>query len=96
VGLGQVPSLPLARREPVEGLPKTGGSMGREESGNASIPAPGDGAGESRGGAAPGPRTRETVFEAEAILQTRVAVEAEAGEARSPTPVRGGKEGEKT
>jgi hypothetical protein len=48
------------------------------------------------GGAAPGPRTRETVFEAEAILQTRVAVEAEAGEARSPTPVRGGKEGEKT
>jgi len=40
---------------------------------------------------APGPRTRETVCEAEATLQTRVAVEAEAGEARSPTPVRGGK-----
>jgi hypothetical protein len=36
------------------------------------------------GGAVPGPRTRETVFE------------AEAGEARSPTPVRGEKEGEKT
>jgi len=51
---------------------------------------------ENFGGAAPGPRTRETVCEAEAILQTRVAVEAEAGEARSPTPVRGGKEGEKT
>ena len=56
--------------------------MGREENGAASIPAPGDRAGESRGGAAPGPRTRETVFE------------AEAGEARSPTPVRGGKGGE--
>jgi len=37
---------------------------------------------ENFGGAAPGPRTRETVCEAEAILQTRVAVEAEAGEAR--------------
>jgi hypothetical protein len=95
-GAGDLPSLPLARRESVEGLSRKGESMGREESGNASIPAPGDGAGESRGGAAPGPRTRETVFEAEAILQTRVAVEAEAGEARSPTPVRGGKEGEKT
>jgi hypothetical protein len=34
--------------------------MGREESGNASIPAPGDGAGESEGGAAPGPQRRET------------------------------------
>jgi hypothetical protein len=34
--------------------------MGREESGNASIPAPGDGAGESRGGAAPGSKGRET------------------------------------
>ena len=33
--------------------------MGREESGNASIPAPGDGA-EVKGGAAPGPRRRET------------------------------------
>jgi hypothetical protein len=34
--------------------------MGREESGNASIPAPGDGAGESEGGAAPGSKGRET------------------------------------
>jgi len=34
--------------------------MGREESGTASIPAPGDGAGESRGGAAPGSKGRET------------------------------------
>jgi hypothetical protein len=96
VGLGDLPSLPLARREPVEGLPKTGENMGRRRTGSASIPAPGDGVGMGEGGAVPGPRTRETVFEAEAILQTRVAVEAEAGEARSPTPVRGGKEGEKT
>jgi hypothetical protein len=34
--------------------------MGREGSGTASIPAPGDGAGESRGGAAPGSKGRET------------------------------------
>jgi hypothetical protein len=34
------------------------------------------------GGAAPGPRTRETADEAEATLKTRVAAEAEAGEAR--------------
>jgi hypothetical protein len=44
--------------------------------------------------AAPGPWTRETVCEAEATLQKRVAVEAEAGEVRSPTPVRGGGKGE--
>jgi hypothetical protein len=84
VGLGDLPSLPLARREPVEGLPKTGENMGRRRTGSASIPAPGDGVGMVEGGAVPGPRTRETVFE------------AEAGEARSPTPVRGEKEGEKT
>jgi hypothetical protein len=47
------------------------------------------------GGAAPGPKTRETVGEAEAALQTGVAAEAEAGEARSPTPVREGGKGVK-
>jgi hypothetical protein len=36
------------------------------------------------------PRRRETVCEAEAA-HSRAAAEAEAGEARSPTPVRGGK-----
>jgi hypothetical protein len=59
-GAGGLPSLPLARREPVEGLSKTGESMGREGSGTVSIPAPGDGVGESEGVAAPGPRRRET------------------------------------
>jgi hypothetical protein len=34
--------------------------MGREGSGTVSIPAPGDGVGESEGVAAPGPRRRET------------------------------------
>jgi hypothetical protein len=34
--------------------------MGRRRTGNASIPAPGDGAGESEGGAAPGSKGRET------------------------------------
>jgi hypothetical protein len=34
--------------------------MGRKRTGTASIPAPGDGAGESRGGAAPGSKGRET------------------------------------
>jgi hypothetical protein len=34
--------------------------MGRRRTGTASIPAPGDGAGESEGGAAPGPQRRET------------------------------------
>jgi hypothetical protein len=34
------------------------------------------------GGAAPGPRTRETADEAEVTLRERVAVEAEAGETR--------------
>jgi hypothetical protein len=34
--------------------------MGRRRTGNASIPAPGDGAGESWGGAAPGSKGRET------------------------------------
>jgi hypothetical protein len=34
--------------------------MGRKRTGTASIPAPGDGAGESEGGAAPGPQRRET------------------------------------
>jgi hypothetical protein len=41
----------------VEGLPKTGENMGREESGNASIPAPGDGVGMVEGGAVPGQLT---------------------------------------
>ena len=59
MGLGRVPSLPLARREPVEGLSRKGESMGREENGAASIPAPGDGA-EVKGGAAPGSKGRET------------------------------------
>ena len=45
VGLGRVPSLPLARREPVEGLPKTGENTGREGSGTSPIPAFGDGVG---------------------------------------------------
>jgi hypothetical protein len=35
------------------------------------------------GGAAPGPRTRETADEAEATLKPRVAAEAEAGEIRA-------------
>ena len=35
------------------------------------------------GGAAPGPRTRETADEAEATLSQRVAAEAEAGEVRA-------------
>jgi hypothetical protein len=34
------------------------------------------------GGAAPGPRTRETADEAEVTLRERVAAEAEAGETR--------------
>jgi hypothetical protein len=55
------------------------------------VPAPGSRGGKTSGVAAPGPRTRETAAEAEAALQTGVAVEAEAGEARSPTPVREGK-----
>jgi hypothetical protein len=59
VGLGRVPSLPLARREPVEGLSRKGGSMGREGSGTSPIPAFGDGVGVLEG-AAPGPRRRET------------------------------------
>jgi hypothetical protein len=59
VGLGDLPSLPLARREPVEGLPKTGENMDREESGTSPIPAFGDGVGVLEG-AAPGPRRRET------------------------------------
>jgi hypothetical protein len=56
-GAGDLPSLPLARRESVEGLPKTGENMGREGSGNASIPAPGDGVGMVEGGAVPGQLT---------------------------------------
>jgi hypothetical protein len=35
------------------------------------------------GGAAPGPRTRETADEAEVTLRERVAAEAEAGEIRA-------------
>jgi hypothetical protein len=46
------------------------------------VSAPGSRGGKSSGVAAPGPWTRETVCEAEATLQKRVAVEAEAGEAR--------------
>jgi hypothetical protein len=57
------------------------------------VSAPGSRGGKSSGVAAPGPWTRETVCEAEATLQKRVAVEAEAGEVRSPTPVRGGGKG---
>jgi hypothetical protein len=58
-------------------------------------PIPGTPRGDkSYGRGAPAPRTRETVCEAEAALQKRVAVEAEAGEVRSPTPVRGGGKGE--
>jgi hypothetical protein len=46
-------------------------------------PVPGTPRGDkSYGRGAPAPRTRETVCEAEATLQKRVAVEAEAGEAR--------------
>jgi hypothetical protein len=40
------------------------------------------------GGAAPGPKGREAVCEAEATLSRRVAAEAEAGKATSPTPSR--------
>jgi hypothetical protein len=58
------------------------------------VSAPGGRGGKSSGVAAPGPRTRETVVEAEAA-HSRVAAEAEAGEARSPTPVRGGGKGVK-
>jgi hypothetical protein len=54
------------------------------------VPASRSRGGKTSGVAAPGPRTRETVVEAE-VTQTRVAAEAEAGEARSPTPVREGK-----
>jgi hypothetical protein len=43
--------------------------------------APGSRGGKTLGGPAPGSRRRGTVCEAEATLQTRVAVEAEAGEA---------------
>jgi hypothetical protein len=35
------------------------------------------------GGAAPGPRTRETADEAEVTFRERVAAEAEAGEVRA-------------
>ena len=38
------------------------------------------------GGAAPGPRTRETADEAEATLSRKVAAEAEAGKTTGPTP----------
>jgi hypothetical protein len=58
-------------------------------------PAPGSRGGESSGGAAPGPRTRGTVGEAEAALVWRAAAEAEAGEAKSTTPVREGEKGVK-
>jgi intein-encoded DNA endonuclease-like protein len=46
------------------------------------VSAPGSRGGKSSGVAASGPWTRETVCEAEATLQKRVAVEAEAGETR--------------
>jgi hypothetical protein len=58
-GAGDLPSLPLARREPVEGLSRKGENMDREGSGTSPIPAFGDGVGVLEG-AAPGPRRRET------------------------------------
>ncbi len=55
--------LPLARREPVEGFPEEVRVTSRVEMGTAPIPAPRDGA-EELGGAAPGPRGRETGYAA--------------------------------
>jgi hypothetical protein len=56
-------------------------------------PVPGTPRGDkSYGRGAPAPRTRETVCEAEATLQKRVAVEAEAGEARKSHACPRGKE----
>ena len=85
-------------REPVEG-PREG--LGDESVGEihvrtspVEVPALGSRGGKTSGGAAPGPRTRETVYEVEATLVWRVAAEAEAGEARSPSSVREGKGGE--
>jgi hypothetical protein len=60
------------------------------------VPAPGSRGGKTSGVAAPGQKTRETVVEAEAA-HSRVAAEAEAGEARKShaCPVReGGERGE--
>ena len=44
----------------MEGFPKRVKYMVEEETGDAPIPAPGDGAGRAEGGAAPGPKNRET------------------------------------
>jgi hypothetical protein len=44
----------------VRGFPRRVRCMVEEETGDAPIPAPGDGAGRAEGGAAPGSRSRET------------------------------------
>jgi hypothetical protein len=57
--------------------------MGREENGAASIPAPGDGVGMVEGGAVPGP------IDGSRTMSRPKA--GEAGQRRSPTPVREGR-----
>ena len=52
--------------------------MGREESGNASIPAPGDGA-EVKGGAAPGPRGGEAPGDSRRVEESAAATEEGGG-----------------
>jgi hypothetical protein len=59
------------------------------------VPALGSRGGKTSGGAAPGPRTRETVGEVEATLVWRVAAEAEAGEARKSHACPRGRKGVK-
>ena len=61
-------------------------NVSRTEVRTPRAPAPGAGGVEVKGGAAPGPRTRETADEAEATLFQRVASEAEAGKTTGPTP----------
>jgi len=61
------------------------------------VPAPGSRGGWTSGGAAPGPRTRETISEAEAAHVWRAAAEAETDEARKflacPRGEKGGERG---